>query len=203
MLIFCQVKDPHANPVNEKPAEVNVLGNTARGRLAAKPSANPNDQVTFPYGCYPPPLMSPAMYYSSMVAPQMPAGFFPPAPGFTVPPSGFLPPPGPPTVPPPVLSQPLNYPLISEWIEYCDRHPNRVGGNLSSVIPKFQDQGFRYINQLTGSRVTIEKLSDWLSVGPGTADLIISYAEEDCKLIATGTFRMELPRGLVAAAEEI
>ena len=40
--------------------------------------------------------------------------------------------------------------------------------------------------------MTIEKLADWLSVGPGTADLIIGYAEEDCQLVAAGTFRMEL-----------
>jgi hypothetical protein len=97
-------------------------------------------------------------------------------------------------------SKSLKYPLISEWIDYCDRHPDRRGANLSALMPKFDDLGFRYINQLTGTRVTIDKLSEWLSVGPGTADLVIGFAEEDCQLILAGKFTMELAGGLAATA---
>jgi hypothetical protein len=48
------------------------------------------------------------------------------------------------------------------------------------------------MNQLTGPRMTIEKLSEWLSIGVGTADLLIQYAEEDVALIKSGSFSMKL-----------
>jgi len=60
------------------------------------------------------------------------------------------------------------------------------------LLPKLQAQGFHPINQLACNYMTIEKLEYWLSVGSGTADLIIGYAEEDCWLVAAGTFQMEL-----------
>ena len=50
----------------------------------------------------------------------------------------------------------------------------------------------RRINQLTGPRMTVEKLSEWLSIGVGTADLLIQYAEEDVVLIKNGLFSMKL-----------
>jgi hypothetical protein len=105
-----------------------------------------------------------------------------------------------PPAPVPVASTPLKYPRIPEWIEYCDRNPDRCGANLSAIIPKIQEQGFCFINQLTGSRITVEKLSGWLAIAPGTADLIMGFAEEDCKLIAAGTFTMVLPDGIAALA---
>jgi hypothetical protein len=52
----------------------------------------------------------------------------------------------------------------------------------------------------TGTQVTVDKLSEWLEIGPGTAILIMNYAEEDCGLITAGTFSMELASGLVAAS---
>ena len=85
---------------------------------------------------------------------------------------------------------------------YCDQHPDRSGANLGALILKFQELGFRFINQLTSSRITIDKLSEWLSIGPRTADLIIGFAQEDCQLANAGKFKMELPSGMVAAVAE-
>lgn len=48
------------------------------------------------------------------------------------------------------------------------------------------------MNQLTGPQMTIEKLSEWLSIGGGMADLLIQYAEEDVMLIKNGSFSMKL-----------
>jgi len=54
-------------------------------------------------------------------------------------------------------------------------------------IPKFEDQGYRRINQIT--RATIEQLSDWLNIGKGIANLMISYAK-DVRLLNEGRFSM-------------
>ena len=43
--------------------------------------------------------------------------------------------------------------------------------------------------------MSVEKLSDWLSIGKGTADLLIQYAEEDMGLVNAGTFSMVLGDG--------
>jgi hypothetical protein len=42
----------------------------------------------------------------------------------------------------------------------------------------------------------VEKLSNWLNIGKGTADLLIEFAEEDMELIKAGTFSMALADGL-------
>jgi hypothetical protein len=39
----------------------------------------------------------------------------------------------------------------------------------------------------------VEKLSDWLGIGKGMANLLIRYAEEDVKLLKNGEFTMTLP----------
>lgn len=41
----------------------------------------------------------------------------------------------------------------------------------------------------------MERLSDWLDIGKGTADLLIQYAEEDMELMKAGTFSMEVADG--------
>ena len=167
--------------------------------------------------------MAPALYYGGlgMGFPagltgfgQLPAGMpappglsMPAPPGLSMPvPHGFsMPPHGnlTPAVPQAAPTVPVKFPNIADWIGYCDQRPDRSGANLSTLIPKFQEQGFRTINQLTtgGNRITVDKLSEWLSIRPGTADLIMGYAEEDCQLITAGRFEMELASGLVAAAE--
>jgi hypothetical protein len=58
---------------------------------------------------------------------------------------------------------------------------------------KFDQEGYRRINQLTGNHISVEKLSDWLAIGKGTADLLIQYAEEDMELVKAGKFLMTLP----------
>ena len=130
------------------------------------------------------------MYYSGLGFPSTFPGYGGPPPSTLLAPADNVLPqkaPAPSTSTPPL---PLKYPRILEWIEYCDQHPNRNDANLSMLIPKLQDQGFRYVNQLTGDHITIEKLCNWLSIGPGTADLLIRFAREDCHLISQGSFTM-------------
>lgn len=88
-------------------------------------------------------------------------------------------------------------PQISHWLKYCDRVPGRDGENFSALADKFSIQGYRTIDQLTGTRMSVENLSNWLGIGKGTADLIIGYAEEDMSLVSEGNFTMGLePVGL-------
>ena len=79
-------------------------------------------------------------------------------------------------------------PNIAEWLHYCDKHPQHSGDNLSTHISKFEDQGYWQIDQITWA--TIEQLSDWLNIGKCIADLIISYAREDVRLLNEGRFSM-------------
>lgn len=97
--------------------------------------------------------------------------------------------------PPPPVPKKTETPYIRTWLEYCDSHPDRRGENFSAHAGKFDQQGYRRINQLTGDRMSVEKLSDWLSIGKGTADLLIQYAEEDMGLVNAGTFSMVLGDG--------
>jgi hypothetical protein len=85
-----------------------------------------------------------------------------------------------------------DYPKIPAWLTYCDNHPERCGEDFSLYAWKFEREGWRRIHQLTGDRISVEKLSDWLSIGKGTADLLIRYAEEDVDHIKAGTFTMTL-----------
>jgi hypothetical protein len=87
----------------------------------------------------------------------------------------------------------INYPTIDTWLKYCDKHPDRRGENFSAHAKKFNQEGYRRLQQLTGNRVSVEKLSDWLGIGKGTADLLIGYAEEDVELLKSGEFTMTLP----------
>ena len=38
--------------------------------------------------------------------------------------------------------QPVNYPMISEWLVLCDNHPQRSGENFSDLVSKFDKEGF-------------------------------------------------------------
>ena len=88
--------------------------------------------------------------------------------------------------------QKVKIPMIHAWLGYCDKHPDRQGEEFSEYAEKFDQQGYHQINQLTGDHMSVEKLSDWLNIGKGTADLIIQYAEEDMELIKAGMFSMKL-----------
>lgn len=90
----------------------------------------------------------------------------------------------------PPLPSTINYPKICEWLLYCDTHPQRSGEDLAAHAEKFDREGYRRINQLARTRVSIEKLSEWLGIGKGTADLLIQYAEEDIELVKAGNFSM-------------
>ena len=87
----------------------------------------------------------------------------------------------------------VEYPHISEWLCYCDSHQHRRGNNLHMYIPKFSDQGYRRIDQIT--RATVEQLLDWLGIGKGIADLLIAYAKEDVRLVSEGRFSMPIAAG--------
>jgi hypothetical protein len=116
-----------------------------------------------------------------------------PAPGFPQP-AGLqghgVPQPNP-TVPP----RQVRGPQISAWLPYCDRTPGRDGEDFSALTDKFRAQGYRTIDQLTGTRMSVENLSNWLEIGKGTADLIIQYAEEDMESVRNGNFMMGLEPG--------
>jgi hypothetical protein len=170
-----KVKDPVKYQVDQKPAEINVLDNRPRTK---KPAQNMADHLSFPpamgfpYGYYPPPFPPPSTWYSQ--------------------PSNPVPGPAPTPLPAPRKTIKISdYPQITTWLNYCDSHPDRRGEYLSSHAEKFDQEGYRRINQLTGDRVSVEKLSDWLGIGKGTADLLIRYAEEDIELIKDGIFTME------------
>ena len=53
-------------------------------------------------------------------------------------------------------------------------------------------QGYQTIDQLTGPRMSVENLSNWLEISKGTADLIIQFAEQDMVLVSNGEFTMDL-----------
>jgi hypothetical protein len=83
-------------------------------------------------------------------------------------------------------------PRITPWLQYCDRLPGRDGEKFSALTDKFDREGYRTIDQLIGSRMTVENLSNWFGIGKGIADLIIQYAEEDMALVTDGNFTMDL-----------
>jgi hypothetical protein len=146
-------------------------------------------QVTpMPFPFYYPPAIPPMLYGQGMNIP--PAGQHGILPQNTLA-ANAVPAPGAPVV----------YPQISDWLRYCDRHPDRAGENFGTHIDAFNQQGYRRINQLTGSRMTVEKMSDWLSIGKGTADLLIHYAEEDVALVKSGMFSMTLADDETAAPQ--
>jgi len=93
--------------------------------------------------------------------------------------------------------QALDYPMIVDWLAFCDNHPQHSSENFSGLGTKFDKEGFRCLHQLTGDHITVEKLSEWLGIGKGTADLILGYAEEDTAAIRTGAFQM--PLGVISS----
>lgn len=170
-----KAKDPEKYSVTAKPPEINIYNNGPRGRAPATnptwPPQQPTQPPNFPYGYYPSPYMMPPQWY-------------PPPPPSTINP-----------IPPAVNLVPavrVEYPKISPWLIHCDQHPARSGEDFSLLAQKFSDEGFRRIHQLTGDRISVEKLSDWLGIGKGTADLLIRYAEEDVEFVKAGTFVMAL-----------
>jgi hypothetical protein len=91
------------------------------------------------------------------------------------------------------LQPTITYPNIAEWLCYCDKHLQHCGDNLSAYIAKFEEQGYRHIDQITWA--TIEQLSDWLQIRKGIADLMITYVREDMRLLGEGRFSMGMEVG--------
>lgn len=89
-------------------------------------------------------------------------------------------------------SAPVNYPKISQWLEYLDRHPDRSDRmEWTQYRSAFEREKFMKLNQLVSSRITVENLAQWLGIPRGCVDLIIQYAEEDITLLKAGKFDME------------
>jgi hypothetical protein len=64
--------------------------------------------------------------------------------------------------------------------------------SFSTLAETFDKEGYRRVDQLASNCTSVEKLSDWLGIGKGTADLLIHYADEDVKLLKSGVFTMTL-----------
>jgi hypothetical protein len=88
----------------------------------------------------------------------------------------------------------IEYPLIGPWLNYLDSHPVRgkYQINFGRYAAAFQGEGFFAVNQLVSDHVTIEKLSNWLGIGKGIADLLIDYAQRDVESIKLGTLSARL-----------
>ncbi|KAI9453828.1 hypothetical protein F5148DRAFT_1288909 [Russula earlei] len=110
-----------------------------------------------------------------------PYGFFPPSyhPSHSWFLPNQLPPPnlisGLPPLPNPVPAK-TEVPRIGPWLEYCDMHHDSQGEDFSKHADKFDKEGYHHINQLVRDRMSEEKLSNWLNIGKGTANLLIQYA---------------------------
>lgn len=177
------MKEPATYSAEVKPLQVNVYGNAPRGpaskgqqntQMPAQPVQPP---MAMPYGVYPPPQA----YFPGPYQQWFP-GFHAPSP------TGMPSYPGLPT--PPVQNH-IEVPKISDWLRYCDKHPGRWGDNLFALAGyKLEQEGYRRIDQLTRDHISVENLSSWLSIGKGTADLIIRYADEDMILVKVGQFSM-------------
>ena len=178
-----KAKYPEKYSVDKKPLEINLYKNGPRSQhsgqfgqnVAALSQSQAFPQMNFPFGYYPSPYMMPPPWYGQSLAPALN-------------PTPFAPDPAP-SAPKQAIS--MEYPKISPWLAYCDKHPTRSGENFSAHAQRFSDEGYRRIHQLTSRRISVEKLSDWLGIGKGTADLLIQYAEEDTELVKAGTFTME------------
>jgi hypothetical protein len=91
------------------------------------------------------------------------------------------------------MDSPKVIPKVIPWLNYCDRHPNRCGDSLSDYAHKFDQEGYRRVDQLTSNRVSVENLAGWVKIGTGIAGLVIHYADEDMVLVNAGQFSMTLP----------
>jgi hypothetical protein len=172
--------------VEEKPRQLNLLNNMPRRHGSSTNSSTMQAQPGFPgfpmpFGFYPTPnpyFANPMQWQGAGHNLPQPPG--PPAQGFGVPQAN-----------PTVALRHVRGPCIFDWLGYCDRLPGRDGEFFFGLADKFDRQGYRTIDQLTGNRMSVENLSNWLEIGKGTADLIIQYAEEDMALVRDGTFTME------------
>lgn len=152
-----------------------------QGLAASQPAPLPAPPMP-PYGFYPPPNP----YFLNPTGMQWAGG---------LPPQAGPPVPGPPQPNPTAPGGPQKHirgPHISAWLQYCNRLPGLDGEKFSAFAEKFDKEGYRTIDQLIGSRMSVENLSNWLGIGKGIADRIIQYAEEDMAYVRDGNFTMDL-----------
>lgn len=176
-----QVQDPDRFSVKSKPVQITVQLNGVR-RQGGRPDpiqpvdmqfpGAPTQPMPMPYGFYPPPHMYFPHPMPQQGWPSMPPGFPPNQSGPNVP------------------MKSIKGPAIRDWLNHCESLPDRRGPSFRALAEKFEEQGYRTIDQLTSSRIAVVDLSVWLEIGKGTADLIISYADEDMVLVRNGMFKM-------------
>ncbi|KIL62626.1 hypothetical protein M378DRAFT_12699 [Amanita muscaria Koide BX008] len=184
-------------PVDVKPAQLNLFSTAPRSR-------NPVARHLQAGSAMPNPMGQPYPGYVAHMPPYVPA----PYPAHIMPPGqwGSAPMPLQPSHVPNAMNvtMPSNaladqsiklknsdYPTITKWLLYCDKHPDREGDDLSQLIPIFEEEGYRRINQLTGDNISVEKLSNWLGIKKGTADLVLRHAVEDIALLKAGLLKMD------------
>ena len=182
-ILLLQLEHPEKYTLTEKPAEIKVHLNGPRSRAPATKAA----QALGGMG-----LGAQMLAFGSLGYPPMPYGY-PPYP-FPMPQQhpNTMGPLGQITPAAVEISAESNieYPSISEWLSYCDRHPRCSSSRLSQYADAFSNEGFVFIDQLVGPRITIENLAGWLSIGKGTSDLVIRYAEQDVQLVKAGKFQL-------------
>ena len=146
-----QVQDPEKYLVTMKPLEINLYNNALWTRAPvqniAPVAALPVQPTTppFPYGYYPTPgPYGPPAWYGQ------PTGYVQGYPQY-----GQVP--GYAQTPVPPLAPKIEYPMMSEWLEYCNQHPQCHGENLNDHECKFDKEGYCRIYQLTGDRMTVKK----------------------------------------------
>ena len=164
--------------MTEKPAEIKVELNGPRSRAPAAKAGFPGGQM-LAYSGYPPPMPYGYPY---------PSPFGPPLPLMHQLPTGVHM--GGVTVSTEADESDFDYPSIAEWLNHCDRHPKRSSYKLGRYADVFEKEGFMSLDQLIGPRITIENLAGWLSLGKGTTDLIIRYAEQDVLLVKNRKFQL-------------
>jgi hypothetical protein len=98
-----------------------------------------------------------------------------------------------PPAPTTVADTDINFPDVGDWVKHCDCLPKRSRARLGALGDELLDQGFFYIDQLAGDRISRNDLANCLGIGIGLAALIIRYAEDDITHLRAGTFEMKRP----------
>jgi hypothetical protein len=154
-----KVGNPEKYPIGTKPAEINLYSHGPHTHAPAQASAAGFPQpsnMDFPFGYYPSPYMMPPGWYS-----QPPPAALNLAPAAALP----MPPTLNPAAPAPRQVASGNYLNITDWLAYCDRHPDRCGEDFSAHSATFRNEGYRRIQQLISNRMTIKTLSTCLGWG--------------------------------------
>lgn len=193
-----QIKNPSEYPIDKKPPQLNLFHSVRNAQLTQEKQQQQmmSNPFTMPFGgsFFPPTFMAPWQMQAMMMGqgnpnPLMP-GFAPPESNTHNNPTGQLGGPSQQTA----LSTKSNivFPDVSEWVVYCDRHPQWSRARIGDLSAKLDKQGYLWIDQLTSDQVSQSNLAEYLSIGLGTAALIIKYADDDMACVRERTFNMDL-----------